>query len=139
MAGKRFAYCSSAEAVYRQWSEQTVCKRDMPEVYRRRLEIEQAAEDFLKSGGELTQERQHAINLARFEIARSEWRFDETLACQIVARVYETEPEFVPDDTAAAPSRYRMTLRLLGFANTERLARFLRGPAAPAEPRVAWR
>jgi glycosyltransferase involved in cell wall biosynthesis len=137
-AEKRFAYCGGADAVYRQWSEHTVCKRDMPEVYHRRLEIEQAAEDFLRGRGELTLERQHAINLARFEIARSEWRLDETFARRIVARIYETEPEFIPDDTAAAPPRYRMALRLLGFGKTERLARWLRGPA-PVEPGVALR
>jgi hypothetical protein len=126
-AGKRFEYCGGANAVYRQWSEQTVCKRDVREVYRRRLEIEQAAEDFLQSRGELTPKRQHAINLARFEIARSEWRSDEELARTILERVYETEPEFVPDDTPAAPPRYRIALRFLGFTRTERVAGWLRG------------
>jgi hypothetical protein len=114
-----------------------VCKRDVPEVHRRRLEIEQGAEDFLRSRGELTHQRQHAINVARFEIARSEWRFDQAFAQRIVARIYETEPEFVPDDTPAAPPRYRMALRLLGFGNAERLARWLRRPA-PAEPGAVW-
>jgi hypothetical protein len=136
-AEKRFTYCSGAQAVYRQWSERTVCKRDVPEVHRRRLEIEQGAEDFLRSRGELTAARQHAINIARFEIARSEWRFDEAFASRIVTRIYETEPEFVPDGTPAAPPRYRMALRFLGFGNTERLARWLRRPA-PAEPDAIW-
>jgi glycosyltransferase involved in cell wall biosynthesis len=126
-AGRRFSYCRDASAVYRQWSEHTVCKRDVPEVHRRRLEIEQGAEDFLRSRGELTPARQHAINLARFEIARSEWNFDEALARLIVTRIHETEPAFVPDDTPAAPLRYRTALRFLGFPNTERLARLLRG------------
>ncbi len=135
-ADKRFTYCSGAGAVYRQWSEKTVCRRDVPEVHRRRLAIEQGAEDFLRSRGELTPARQHGVNLARFEIARSGWRIDEDFARGIVARIYETEPEFVPDDTAAAPPRYRMALRLLGFRNTERLARWMRRP--PAEPDAAW-
>jgi glycosyltransferase involved in cell wall biosynthesis len=137
-AGKSFTYCAHAGAVYRQWGNQTLCNRNAPEVRRRRLEIEQGIEDFLRGRGELTTARQHAINLARFEIARGEWRFDETFARNIVARIYETEPDFVPDDTAAAPPRYRMVLRLLGFGKTERLARWLRGPA-PAEPGAAWR
>jgi len=136
-AGKRFTYCAGASAVYRQWSEHTLCRRDVPEVHRRRLEIEQSAEDFLRRRGDLTQTRQHAINVARFEIARSEWQFDELFAGRIAARIYETEPEFVPDDTPAAPLRYRVALRLLGFRKTERLARWLRG-RSPTARGEAW-
>jgi len=131
MAEKHFAYCEYAGAIYRQWGEHTVCKRDVPEVHRRRLEIEQKIEEFLRGNDELTRARLHAINLARFEIARSEWQFGEAFARQIADRVYRTEPGFVPDDTPAAPRRYRLALRLLGFHWTERLARWLRG-SAPA-------
>ena len=31
MAGKQFEYCEAAGSVYRQWSESTVCKRDLSE------------------------------------------------------------------------------------------------------------
>jgi glycosyltransferase involved in cell wall biosynthesis len=131
MAGKLFTYCDHAGSVYRQWSESTLCTRDVPEVHRRRLEIEQRAEDYLRNRGELTPVRQHAVNLARFEIARSEWQLDEKLAGEIVDAIYRTEPSFEPDDTPAAPRRYRMALRFLGFRRTERLARCLR-----QQPRV---
>src|SRR5262245_32530445 len=47
--GKRFAYCPTNGAVYRQWSTETVCKRDISEVHRRRLEIEQRLEDHLRA------------------------------------------------------------------------------------------
>ncbi len=127
MADKHFTYCPVPGAIYRQWGEHTLCKRDVPEVHRRRLEIEEGVENFLRRRGELTPARRHAVNLARFEIARSEWQLDEAFARRIAARIYETEPEFAPDDTSAAPARYRMALRFLGFHNTERLARWLRG------------
>jgi glycosyltransferase involved in cell wall biosynthesis len=132
MAGKRFGYCAHAGSVYRQWGDQTLCNRNAPEVRRRRLEIEKRAEDFLRKNGVLTPSRLHAINLARFEIARSEWRSDEELARSILERVYETEPGFVPDDTSAAPPRYRIALRFLGFPRTERLAGWLRGKSRSA-------
>jgi glycosyltransferase involved in cell wall biosynthesis len=51
---KRFAYCATSGAVYRQWSNETVCNRDIPEVHRRRLEIEERLEDHLRGKSELT-------------------------------------------------------------------------------------
>jgi hypothetical protein len=127
MAQRNFTYCEHAGAIYRQWGEHTLCKRDVPEVHRRRLEIEQRVEEFLRGNGELTRARLHAVNIARFEIARSEWQFDEAFASEIVGRIYKSEPSFVPDDTPAAPHRYGIALRLLGFRRTERLAQWLRG------------
>jgi hypothetical protein len=132
MAGNRFTYCAHPGSVYRQWGGDTLCNRNVPEVRRRRLEIEQRAEDFLRRKGDLSPSRLHAINLARFEIARSEWKTDECFARSILERIYETEPGFVPDDTPAAPPRYRIALRFLGFPRTERLAGWLRGKSHSA-------
>jgi glycosyltransferase involved in cell wall biosynthesis len=127
MADKKFTYCDHANAVYRQWSDATVCRRDVPEVRRRRLEIEEKAEVFLRANGALSSERLHAINLARFEIARSEWQVDEAFSGDVAERIYATEPGFVPDNTPSAPLRYRIALRVLGFRWTERLAKVVRG------------
>ena len=110
----------------------------MPEVHRRRLQIEEEAEEFLRVRGALTGERLHAVNLARFEIARSQWQINEPFSREVADRIYETEPDFVPDDTAAAPPRYRIALRLLGFRWTERLAKAMRGPSR-TDSRVASR
>lgn len=131
MAGKSFAYCEHSGAIYRQWGNHTVCKRDVPEVHRRRLEIEQRAEEFLKANGGLTSDRLRAINMTRFEMARSAWKFSETLALDIMALVRSTDPDFEPSNSPAAPRRYRMALRLLGFGPTERLARWLRNRSSP--------
>ena len=37
IGGKKFAYHSSGGAIYRQWSDQTVCRRDISEVHRRKI------------------------------------------------------------------------------------------------------
>ncbi|HEY6329151.1 MAG TPA: glycosyltransferase, partial [Blastocatellia bacterium] len=67
MAGKQFQYCPCSGYVYRHWGTGTVSKRNLREVHRRRLEIEQRAEDFLQSRNEITPNRLWAINQARFE------------------------------------------------------------------------
>jgi glycosyltransferase involved in cell wall biosynthesis len=121
MAGKRFGYCANTGAVYRQWGEYTLWKRDKPEVHRQRLEVEQRAEDFLREKDELTLERLQAINQARFETARSIWQYDPVFATQVMAAVRQLQPDFVPGGKAA-PRRYQSVYRLFGFRAAERLA-----------------
>lgn len=120
-AGKRFMCCQNGGAVYRQWSEQTVCKRDKPEVRRRRLEIKQRAEEFLLSRNELTSDRRWAINMGRFELARSAWQHDHSEALRIMDIIRRSQPDFLPAGEVA-PAGYRLILRLLGFRVTETIA-----------------
>lgn len=121
IGGKKFAYHASGGSVYRQWSEQTVCKRDIPEVHRRRLEIERNLEDFLRKTAQLTRGRIRAINQARFEIARASWQYDSSFAREIMDDVRKTDPKFSPSG-ASAPPRYRIVYRILGFYPAELLA-----------------
>lgn len=121
MANKRFAFCGTSGAVYRQWGEHTVCKKDKPEVHRRRLEIEQIAEHFLRQRNELTAARLRAINQARFETARSVWQYDPHFATAIMKVVNCSEPGFIPGGAAGRGS-YRAIYRLLGFRLAERIA-----------------
>jgi glycosyltransferase involved in cell wall biosynthesis len=120
IAEKRFAYCPIKGAVYRQWSNGTVCKRDVPEVHRRRLEIEKGLEDYLRITKQLTTERLRAINQARFEIARNAWQYDSDLAGEIMDQVQKLDPNFSPTG-AAAPSLFRLAFHLLGFHTAERI------------------
>jgi glycosyltransferase involved in cell wall biosynthesis len=136
MAGKRFAYCAAPGAVYRQWGEHTVCKRDKAEVRTRRLAIEDAVETFLNDRKELTQERQRAVNQARFEIARLAWNSDRAEARRIVEKIRGSQPDFVPSG-AAAPPHYRATFRLLGFRWTETLAQWRRVLSSVRPPAMA--
>ena len=121
IAGRRFAYCRHTGAVYRQWSEDTVCKRDKDQVRKQRLQIEKRAEDFLRKHGELTPYRQWAINMARFEIARTVWQQDHAEAVRIMEIIRDSEHDFLPCGQAALPA-YRLALRIFGFGLTETIA-----------------
>jgi glycosyltransferase involved in cell wall biosynthesis len=134
MNGKQFSYCANAGAVYRQWGEHTLCKRNKPEVHRRRLEIERRAEDFLRERNELTAQRLSAINQGRFETARSVWQYDPVFAAEIIKEVQGTQRDFIPGGNAA-PGRYRMLYRMFGFRAAEKLAGWRR--ALTPTPRVA--
>jgi len=127
MAGKRFRYCEQTGAVYRQWGDDTTCKRNVPEVHRRRLDIERQVEEVLRSRNELTAERLRAINQARFETARIAWQYDAAFATEIMRQVRACEPRFMPAPGPAAPRHYRLALRLLGFRGAQRLAEWSRG------------
>lgn len=129
MAEKRFVFCPEPGAVYRQWSSQTISKRDRAEVRRRRLEIEDSVEAFLAERGMLTGERRQAINEARFEMARMAWLRARPEARRIMARIRSSDPRFRPKG-AAAPAAYRVIYDMLGFSAAETLAlwrRRLRG------------
>jgi Glycosyl transferase family 2 len=125
MAGKQFRYSDSGGSIYRQWDEHTVCKRDKPEVRRRRLDVEQQAEVFLRQRGELTPARQWAINQARFEIARTAWQTDRAEAKLIATTIQQSQPDFIPSG-AAAPRHYQALYRLMGFQATEVMAEWRR-------------
>ena len=125
MAAKRFAFCPTSGAVYRQWSDETLCKRDIKLVHTRRLMIEQRLEDFLRNGGELTAARLFAINLARFEIARTAWRYDRHLSDELMRQIRASDTTFSPRGNAA-PFHYRLIFHALGFRAAEILAQLLR-------------
>ena len=120
-AGKKFNYCDFAGAIYRQWSELTVCKKDKTETYHRRLEITDKLEQHLVQTQQLTKLRQHQINRARFECARIIWLTDKQWANTIVARIHNTEQTFSPWGECA-PQTYRLMYRWFGFEIAERIA-----------------
>lgn len=126
---KRFAYFADASSVYRQWSEGTVCKKNKPEVFRRRLAIEDDLETYLVETGQMNCDRQWAINQARFECARLIWLFDQKWAKQIAGKIRQRQKDFVPAG-ASAPSHYRTVYQLLGFSPAEKLASLRRKLAA---------
>lgn len=126
IGGKKFAYHASGGSIYRQWSDETVCKRNIPEVHRRRLEIEQRLEEFLSRTEQLTPERQRAVSQARFEIARIAWQYDRSFAVKIMKEVKEADPTFSPSGEAA-PTHYKFVLRACGFSFAEGLAAARRG------------
>lgn len=125
MAGKTFEYFSEAGSVYRQWSEETICKRDKPEVLRQRLAIETKLEKHLETVNLLTADRQSAINQARFECARKIWLEDPLWAKRLVRQIHKQQRTFSPGG-AAAPVVYQWIYKILGFDIAEKVAMFRR-------------
>jgi hypothetical protein len=121
IGGKKFAYHSSGGAIYRQWSDQTLCKRDISEVHRRRLEIERNLQAFLRNTNQLTPTRLRAISQARFEMARIAWQYDSSFANGIMEEVSKNDPDFLPTGNAA-PLHYKIVFRTFGFHFAESLA-----------------
>lgn len=126
VGGKRFVYHDAGGSIYRQWSDETVCKRDIPEVHRRRLEIEGRLEEHLSRTGQLTPSRRAAISQARFEMARTAWQYDRSFAAAIMEDVRKSDPWFSPTGDAA-PSHYKLVFRTCGFNFAEGLAAATRG------------
>lgn len=120
-AGKDFQYCPHAGSVYRQWSNSTLCKRDMRLTWEKRLEIEQNMEDHLAQVYQMTPERQWAINQARFECARVIWPTDLDWANRIMDLINDRDRQFCPHGPAA-PLMYRLAYRLAGFEGAEQFA-----------------
>jgi glycosyltransferase involved in cell wall biosynthesis len=125
MANKRFEYCPESGSVYRQWSESTVCKRDKSLTYRQRLAIKNQLEEHLRGTHQLTQERLHAINQARFECARIIWLTNKQWAIEIIKQIRKADRYFLPSGDCA-PEIYRLMYQFLGFHAAETLAAFKR-------------
>ena len=121
MAGKQFGYCEGNGAIYRHWGETSLWRANVAEVHRRRLEIEHRAEEFLHATNKLTCDRRYAINMARFETARSMWQYDRKAAAQIINTIYCSQPKFSPSGNAAPPV-YRLAFQTVGFRLAETIA-----------------
>jgi hypothetical protein len=125
MAGLRFVYAPTPRAVYRLWSEETVCRKDP----RRTIQVKTALID--EARGWLVEQRrwtvEHHCTAARacFELARTLARTDID-----EATAYHDERRrcgLILPDGAAAPRGYLAAYHLLGFRMAEKVARWKRG------------
>jgi glycosyltransferase involved in cell wall biosynthesis len=141
MANKEFLYCEKGGAVYRQWSSETVCRKDPRATVLTRLEIVAAAENHLFLTGQLTDERSAHIAWARMECARSLFALDPCVARPVAEIAAKTTRSFPLPREAAFPPAYRIAYRWLGFAWAERLAstsRRLRQSIRPLLRGFSW-
>ncbi len=129
-SGKSFAYVDDAGSVYRQWSDGTVCRRDVPNTYRHRLAITREAEDFLLEHGEMTPLRRRAFDRAYLACARIIWTFDRSWASEIMAHVEKANGGRFRPEREQVPGMYRSLYRLFGFHTAERAAAWRRQLAA---------
>ena len=124
--GAKFVHFDKAGAVYRQWSEGTVCRKDPLLSITKRLEVIGAAEEFLTDRGELTKERRDALAETRLELARSLMAHDSTLARRVEWQARGGGGRSTLAASPALPAGYRMVYRLVGFGGAEWLAKSIR-------------
>lgn len=124
MAGKTFVYHPASKgAVYRRFETGTLSTRKPAKVRRERAKIETRLEAYLQETGQMTPERQWAINQARFDMARASWAEDKSEARAHHAAI--SDKNFKPRG-ANAPGSYRAIYNLFGFEAAENAARLKR-------------
>lgn len=125
-AGCSFQRTASAGAVYRIWSEETVCRRDPLKTFRAKMSIVGRAVDELQRRGEFTDARRDSAATARLECARAVYGLDRAFADQLVASARTIAPGYCPPIGPAFPPAWRWLFRTLGFQTAERVAAFKR-------------
>ena len=123
-AGLRFVFAPSLGAVYRLWSEETLCRKDPLLVARVRTKLFDAMLEWLVGAGLQTDVHRSEVGRACFEMARTWARYDLP-----GAMAYHNERKrrgLIRPGGPAAPWTYRITRYLLGFTLAERIARILR-------------
>jgi glycosyltransferase involved in cell wall biosynthesis len=120
-----FFYSGVTDAFYRQWSDQTVCKSNVPLVHEKRMEIVMEARHHLMESGAYTDPRKDAVCQAAFETARGAFQYDRSKARDLYRFIRRENPAFVPVGDAAPPS-FRQMSKFLGYMGAEYLASFRR-------------
>lgn len=121
-ADLRFVFAPTPGAYYREWSSQTLCKKDPLLVTRVRTGLLDSLLDWL--GYRQTAAHRREVGQACFEMARTWARYDLP-----GARAYHADRQakgLLYLHGPAAPRSYRFAYRLLGFTAAERLARLKR-------------
>lgn len=119
-AGLRFRFASTPHAVYRIWSEQTVCRRDPRQVIRVRTELMDTLQGWMQSRDLWTAEHARIAGQAFFEMSRTLARHDLPGAAHYFQE--RKKRGLIHLAGPAAPRGYRLAHRLLGFTGAERLA-----------------
>jgi hypothetical protein len=128
-AGLKFGYCSEPGAVYRIWSEGTVCRKNPRQVIQNKTTLIDDMLEWLKKTSVLEDKHLAAAGQMSFEMAR-------TLAkCSILeagryAKVRKANGCWRPAGPAA-PKNFRVAMGILGFMGAELLANFARVYAPP--------
>jgi Glycosyl transferase family 2 len=119
-AGLRFAFAPTPHAVYRLWSEETVCRRDPRLVIRVKTELIDALRSWMQERGLWKTEHAQIAGRACFEMSRTLAKSDLAEA----AAYYRERAErgLIHVAGPAAPRSYRLAHCLLGFAGAEKLA-----------------
>ena len=122
----KFSYAPTPGAVYRIWSETTLCRKDPALVIKIRTGLIDKLEKWMKEKKLWTPAHASAAGRACLEMARTLARYDAAEA----GRYHRDRKSrgLIHLDGPAAPAAYRMTYKLLGFRFAEKLARLRRLP-----------
>ncbi len=123
-AGQRFVFTPTPHAVYRIWSEATLCRKDPSLVVREKTRLIDDAAAWLRVNKKWTKAHRHAAGRACFEMAR-------TLAKESIrnARAYYKErkrAKLIRASGPAAPLLFKLFYYPAGFTAAEWVARALR-------------
>jgi len=122
--GLRFVFTPTPGAVYRLWSEETVCRQDPRRTIAVRTELLDEAREWLRARGRWSEVHQRLMARACFEMARTLAR-DDLPAAAAYHRDREVKAAMAACGSAAPPL-YRAVYRMLGFEAAERIARWRR-------------
>jgi GT2 family glycosyltransferase len=119
-AGLRFRFAATPHAVYRIWSEQTVCRRDRRQVIHVRTGLMDALQAWMQTHSLWAASHARIAGQAFFEMSRTLARHDLAEAAAYFRE--RKERGLIHLAGPAAPRSYRLAHRLLGFTGAERLA-----------------
>ncbi len=126
--GTRFSLVNRPGAVYRIHETASVSRRDPLRTVRLQMELLDRLQDQLARRGEMTVNHRKALFSARMGAARTAWKTDPALARTLAKQAKSTGVWWI-NGSAALPMSFQMTVRLLGYANAERLAEWQRTKA----------
>ena len=115
---------SHTDAVYRIWSEETVCRKDPSRVIHTKTKLIDEMLDWLRDNGNLKKETKQAAGQAFFEMARTLAQHDMQAATAYQRQ--QADKGIYSPNGPAAPSMYRLVHRFLGFRSAERIASWCR-------------
>ena len=119
-AGQRFVFAPTPHAVYRIWSEQTLCRRDPRLVICERTKLIDRLHAWLLENGKWTEMHRRIAGQACFEMARTIAKYD--LAEAAAYHRERCARGLLQLTGPAAPTSYRLAHRVLGFTAAEKIA-----------------
>ena len=130
-AGMIFERTNASGAIYRIWSEETVCRRNPLATFEMKMKIVSRVETVLRNRQQLDDERKTCLAHARLECARAVYNLDPDFALSLSLEAERISPGYVPQVSEAFPSIYRIIYRILGFRSAEMIAGLKRKLAGP--------
>ncbi|MBL4884095.1 MAG: glycosyltransferase [Planctomycetaceae bacterium] len=122
--GLVFKAVSHADAIYRIWSEETVCRKDPSRVIHTKTKLIDEMLNWLQDNGNLKKETKQAAGQASFEMARTLAQHDMQAA---VGYFSDRQSRGLIKPAGAASSfAYRFVLQFAGFRSAEFTARVTR-------------